>query len=72
MPFPLRPKSHLLQHLVEDKIKIWGSPSGFWCYRDEDFIGTVKTICVKSSHPSTIEARVIEKLVILGGLAHGC
>jgi hypothetical protein len=72
MPFPLRPKAHLLQHLVEEKIQIWGSPSSFWCYKDEDFIGTVKTICVKSSHPSTIEARVLEKLVILEGLAAGC
>jgi hypothetical protein len=65
MPWPLRPKAHTLQHLVEDKTQIWGSPSRFWLYRDEDFIGTVKTICAKSSHPCTLESRVLEKLVIV-------
>jgi hypothetical protein len=69
MPWPLRPKSHTLQHLVEDKITIWGSPARFWCYRDEDFIGTVKTICAKSAHPCTLESRVLEKLVIIADLS---
>jgi hypothetical protein len=68
MPFNLRPKAHALQHLADDKIVIWGSPARFWCYRDEDFIGTVKTIAAKSSHPRTIEQRVLEKLLIVAGL----
>jgi hypothetical protein len=68
MPFNLRPKAHALQHLAEEKIKIWGSPARFWCYRDEDFIGTVKTIAAKSHHPRTIEQRVLEKLLIVAGL----
>jgi hypothetical protein len=50
------------------EIKIWGSPARFWCYRDEDFIGTVKTIAAKSHHPRTIEQRVLEKLLIVAGL----
>jgi hypothetical protein len=69
MPWPLRPKSHTLQHLVEDKITIWGSPARLWCYKDEDFIGTVKTICAKSSHPCSLEGRVLEKLVIISDLS---
>jgi hypothetical protein len=68
MPWPIRPKAHTLQHLVEDKTQIWGSPSRFWCYRDEDFVGMVKTICAKSSHPCTLESRVLEKLVIVAFL----
>jgi hypothetical protein len=64
MPFVLRQKSHVLQHLVEDKIGLWGSPAAFWCYRDEDYIGTVKRIASKTKHPFTLETRLLEKLMI--------
>jgi hypothetical protein len=67
-PFAQRPKAHELQHLVEDKLPLWGSPSSFWCYRDEDFIGAVKIIASKSNHPHTLEKRVMEKLIILATL----
>jgi hypothetical protein len=63
-PFVLRQKSHLLQHLVQDKIGLWGSPSAFWCYRDEDYIGTVKGIAAKTKHPFSLETRLLEKLMI--------
>ncbi len=69
MPFTSRPKAHALHHLAEEKISIWGSPARFWCYLDEDFIGTVKTIAAKSSHPRTLEKRVLETLLIVVGLA---
>ena len=62
LPFVVRPKAHLLQHLVEDKLPLWGSPSLYWCYRDEDFVGFVKSMASKSKHPATIEARVGEKI----------
>jgi hypothetical protein len=68
MPFTLRQKTHVLQHLVEDKLSIWGSPASSWCYRDEDFIGAVKKIALKSSHPKALEKRCMEKLMILTGL----
>ena len=64
LPFHLRPKAHLLQHLVEDKVPLWGSPASFWCYRDEDYIGTVKSIAKKTKHPTTIELRILEKMMI--------
>jgi hypothetical protein len=67
-PFTTKPKAHELQHMVEDKLPLWGSPSTFWCYRDEDFIGVVKIIAAKSCHPATLERRVIEKLLILANL----
>jgi hypothetical protein len=70
-PFAQRPKAHELQHLVEDKLPLWGSPSSFWCYRDEDFIGAVKIIAAKSNHPHTLEQRVMEKLLILASLGFG-
>jgi hypothetical protein len=44
-PFHIRPKCHLLQHLVLDHIQRYGSPAKFWCYRDEDYVGYIKRIC---------------------------
>jgi len=67
-PFALRPKSHCLQHLVQDHIITFGSPSQFWCYRDEDFCGAVKSICSKTKAPATLETNVLKKLRILAGL----
>ena len=69
LPFHVRPKTHACQHLVEEKIEAFGSPSSFWCYRDEDFIGAVKSICAKTKVPSTLEQRVIQKLRIWAALA---
>ena len=67
-PFHMRPKAHMLHHLVEDQLKLWGSPIRSWCYRDEDFVGSVKKIASKSKNPHTLESRLNEKLQLLGGL----
>lgn len=67
-PWKLRVKAHMLQHLVCDQLQLWGSPSAFWCYRDEDFVGAVKRIAGKSRHPATLEVRVAEKLMLSSGL----
>ena len=71
LPFHLRPKCHACQHLVEEKIRMFGSPSSFWCYRDEDFVGCVKRIARKTLHPATLEIRVMQKLRILASLQGG-
>ena len=71
LPFHLRPKCHACQHLVEDKLDIFGNPSSFWCYRDEDFVGCVKIIARKTMHPATLERRVMQKLRILAALTDG-
>lgn len=63
-PFRLRPKAHMLQHLVADQLPVWGSPAGFWCYGDEDFVGKVKVVASRTKHPRTLEVRVMEKLMI--------
>lgn len=67
-PFNVRPKAHMLQHMVEDKLALWGSPNLFWCYRDEDYVGAIKTMAAKTKHPATLERRVSEKLMLLAGL----
>ena len=70
-PFMIRPKCHLLQHLILDFVPILGSPARFWCYRDEDWVGAIKRICAKTKHPETLEARDFLKLCILEGLLVG-
>ena len=69
LPFWVRPKAHMLQHLVEEQIQTWGSPIHFWCYRDESFVGSIKTTCAAASrHPQTLEATVGEKCMLLSSV----
>jgi hypothetical protein len=67
-PFHLRPKCHACQHMVEEKLCVFGNPMCCWGYRDEDFVGNVKNIAQKSSHPFTLEERCLQKLRILAAL----
>jgi hypothetical protein len=67
-PFNVRQKAHALQHLVEDKLVLWGSPARFWNYRDEDYIGAIKVMAGRTKHPHTLERRLAQKLILLGGL----
>ena len=67
-PFHVRPKAHMLQHVVLDHVPCYGSPAKFWCYRDEDFVGRVKSICARTKMPSTLEVRVMQKLRVLESL----
>ena len=68
LPFRLRPKCHILTHLVDEKVLLFGSPSDFWCYRDEDFVGAIKRVAAKTKHPATLEQRVLEKLRIFAAV----
>jgi hypothetical protein len=68
LPFHLRPKAHVCQHMAEEKIDAFGSPSSFWCYRDEDFVGSIKNIARKTMHPATLEEKLVHKLRILAVL----
>ena len=68
LPFHARPKLHLLQHLVEEKIQLFGSPNSFHCYMDEDYVGVIKKVCAASKHPATLERRVSEKCQIMAGI----
>ena len=60
-PFSWRPKGHMLEHLVDDKICLWGSPREFWCYGDEDFVGLMKRIAQMTKHPKTLENLLLQK-----------
>ena len=76
LPWHMLPKGHLLQHLVEDKLQLWGSPKSFWCYSDESFVGSIKNVAAGSRHPATLESIVSKKCMLVAGLdeyelAHG-
>ena len=43
MPFHVRPKIHMTQHLVDDQLDLWGNPRNLNCYMDEHYIGSMKT-----------------------------
>ena len=68
LPWTRRPKGHLMQHLVEDQLSLWGSPSNYWCYSDESFIGCLKLVTAASKHPATLEKTVSDKCMILAGV----
>ena len=67
-PWHIRPKCHLLQHLVQDQLDRWGSPRRFWCYMDEDYMGDIKNIAAKSTHPKTLESTVMKKVQLGSGI----
>ena len=60
MVWRLYPKMHLLIHIVEDQLKVNGSPRDCWCYMDESEIGAAVRVA-ESLHPSTISKTVIQK-----------
>jgi hypothetical protein len=65
LPFHIKRKAHMLQHLCEEKLPMWGSPSRIWSYRDESFIGAAKIIAASSKKPNKLDRRIIEQLLIL-------
>ena len=67
-PYHVRPKAHLLQHLVLDQLALHGSPSDCWCYLDESFVGDIKGIASGTKDPRTIETRIGQKLTLLAGV----
>jgi hypothetical protein len=68
--FGSRPKLHMCDHLVRDKVPLYGSPRLFWCYGDEDFMGLVKRIAIMSKHPRSLERVLLMKYRLYAHL-HG-
>ena len=65
--FSQRPKLHLTEHLHQ-AVEIYGSPRSFWCYGDEDFVGFIKRIAMKSSHPRSIDNVLANKYRLFSAL----
>ena len=67
-PFTFRPKGHMMDHIANGKIQLWGSPRNFWCYGDEDFVGLVKRIAVMTKHPRSLERVLLKKFRLFAAL----
>ncbi len=69
-PWPIKPKLHLFDHLVHDVIPKWGSPALYWTYRDEDFMGQLVRMAVRTPHPSTLAGQILQKNVLYNAFVH--
>ena len=49
----LTPKVHLAQELLQYQCQVWGNPTYFWCYADEDLVGMMIEIAA-SCHVATL------------------
>ena len=58
----------MMDHVVNEKIQLWGSPRHFWCYAGEDFVGLVKRIAAMTKHPKTLEAVLLNKYRLFAAL----
>ena len=68
LPFHIRPKAHMCDHLAKGQIGAFGNPADCWCYHDESFVGCIKAIAAGSKHTKTLETRVAEKCMLLSGI----
>ena len=66
--FNYRPKGHMMDHIVNEKIQLWGSPRNFWCYADKDFVDLVKRIAVMTKHPRSLENVLLQKYRLYAAL----
>ena len=68
LPFHVRPKCHMFEHMGADQLGLCGSPNTCHCYGDEDYMGCIKKVAAKTNHPATLEQRVLEKCRLLAGV----
>jgi hypothetical protein len=58
------PKVHCVQHSAETQSQVWGNPSYYWTYADEDLVGLMIEIA-ESCHPNTKSVIALVKWLIL-------
>ena len=68
MPWHIRPKCHAFEHIALDQLRLWGSPRRTWCYGDENFVGQIKNVAMRSKHPRTLEDVVMRKVQLASGI----
>ena len=54
--WPMKPKHHLLDHMVREALASRQNPCWCWTFCDEDFIGCIHRLAVKS-HRTTLSQR---------------
>ena len=60
----MTPKLHLIQELLLYQCLEWGNPLYYWCYGDEDLVGSMVEIA-QSCHMSTVVVTSLVKWLIL-------
>ena len=61
----IKPQMHMFQELGEYQTETLGDPSGFWAYKDEDFVGLCATVGASrggGGQASTTPERVIARI----------
>ena len=64
--FRVKPKLHLLHHLVSEVAPMHGPPSLFWCYQDEDWGGHAAKVAARRGgrkSPATLAGRTLCRLL---------
>ena len=64
--FRVKPKFHLLHHLVSEVAPLHGPPSLSWCYQDEDWGGHAVKVAARRGgrkSPATVAARTLCRLL---------
>ena len=60
----MTPKIHLVLHLAEWQAPVWGNPSYYWTYADEDLVGLMIEVA-ESVHVLTLCPTSLVKLLIV-------
>ena len=66
--FRIKPKFHLLHHLVAQVAPTHGPPALFWCYQDEDWGGQAAKVAARRGGrkaPATVASSTLRRLLAL-------
>ena len=58
------PKHHIFMHLTEWQAVETGNPKGYWCYADEDLVGTMIEVA-ESCHPRSMALMALYKWLVV-------
>ncbi len=67
--WPIKPKHHLFQHLVEQQLEELGNPRAYWTYVDESLMGAIAMMAAATPDPRSVAQQVLEKLVLCEAIA---
>ncbi|MCP4243256.1 MAG: hypothetical protein GY772_22090, partial [bacterium] len=68
LPWRLKPKHHLFQHLVEEQVFQLGNPRGYWTYTDESIMGVLSVMAAATPDPRGVCEQVLWKLRLLASM----
>ena len=60
----MTPKLHLFEHLCQVQVVLWGNPSFWWTYADEDLVGLAIDMA-QNCHPTSLAITMLYKWLIV-------